>query len=66
MLLVMLGQASGLAAAGVVFVAAAVGIVQGNRLAAVKTPQDCIGLLGATGRWLAAYGLLLSAAIAWR
>ncbi len=66
MLLVMLGQASGPAAAVVVFVAAAVGIVQGNRLAAAKTPRDCIALLGATGRWLAVYGVLLAGAIAWR
>jgi len=66
LLLVLLGQAEGVAAGVVVFVAAAVGIVQGNRLAAAKTPQDCIGLLGATGRWLAAYGVLLAGAIAWR
>lgn len=66
MLLVLLGAASGPAAAVVVFAAAAVGIVQGNRLAAAKTPRDCIALLGATGRWLAIYGVLLAGAIAWR
>ncbi len=64
--LVMLGKASGVATAGLVFVSAAVGIRQGNRLAAAKTPADCIALLGACGRWLAIYGLLMAGAIAWR
>jgi 1,4-dihydroxy-2-naphthoate octaprenyltransferase len=47
-------------------VAAAVAWRQCTRLAAVKTPAECIALLGATGRWLALYGLLLSVAIVWR
>ena len=64
--LVMLGAASGLATIVLVFTAAAVGMRQGNRLAAAKTPADCIALLGATGRWLAIYGLLMAGAIAWR
>ena len=64
--LVMLCSASGLATVVVVFTAAAVGMRQSGRLAAVKAPADCIALLGATGRWLAIYGLLMAGAIAWR
>ena len=63
---VMLGMASGLAVAGLVAVAVAVAMRQGSRLASAKTPADCIALLGTTGRWLAFYGLLMAAAIAWR
>lgn len=64
--LVLLGSINGFAAGVLVFIAAAVGIVQGGRLAAVKNPVDCIVLLGATGKWLALYGVLLASAIAWR
>jgi 1,4-dihydroxy-2-naphthoate octaprenyltransferase len=64
--LVMLCAASGPGTAAVVFAAAAVGMRQGNCLAAAKTPAECIALLGATGRWLAIYGLLMAGAIAWR
>jgi 1,4-dihydroxy-2-naphthoate octaprenyltransferase len=62
--LVLLEAAAGWAALVVTFVAAAVAMRQGSRLAAVKAPADCIALLGATGRWLALYGLLLAGAIA--
>ena len=66
LVLVMLGAASGAGALVVVFAAVSAGLLQGNRLASAKTPADCIALLGATGRWLAIYGLLLSCAIGWR
>ncbi len=66
LMLVMIGSIHGLGAGVLVFAAAAVGIAQGGRLAAAKTPADCVGLLGATGRWLALYGVLLAGAIAWR
>lgn len=65
LVLVLLGAASGLGTIVVVFAAAAAGLRQGGRLAAAKTPADCIALLGVTGRWLAIYGVLLAGAIAW-
>lgn len=64
--LVLLGAASGWATVLVVFAAAAVALRQGACLASAKTPAQCIALLGATGRWLALYGLLLAGAIAAR
>lgn len=63
LVLVLLGAAAGWATVVVVFAAAAVAMRQGARLAAAKTPADCIALLGATGRWLAIYGLLLAGSI---
>jgi 1,4-dihydroxy-2-naphthoate octaprenyltransferase len=66
LLLVLLGEISAIGALVVCFAAAAVGLRQGGRLAAVKSPVECIALLGATGRWLALYGVLLAGAIAWR
>lgn len=66
LLLVLCGAASGVGAGVVAFAAAAVAIIQGNRLAAAKTPHACVALLGATGKWLAAYGVLLAGAIVWR
>jgi 1,4-dihydroxy-2-naphthoate octaprenyltransferase len=66
LVLVLLGQICGFLSAGVVFAATAVGVIQGRRLAAAKTPEACIALLGAAGRWLAIYGLLLATAIVWR
>jgi 1,4-dihydroxy-2-naphthoate octaprenyltransferase len=64
--LVLLDAASGPATIVVVFTAAAVGMRQGNRLAAAKTPADCIALLGASGRWLAIYGLLMAGSVVLR
>jgi 1,4-dihydroxy-2-naphthoate octaprenyltransferase len=66
LVLALLGAIAGPGALVVVFAAAAVAMRQGLRLAAAKTPADCIALLGDTGRWLALYGVLLAAAIAWR
>lgn len=66
LVLVTPGAAHLLAATVVAGIAAAVAIRQGKRLAGAKTAGDCIALLGATGRWLALYGLLLSLAIVWR
>lgn len=65
LLLVLTGQANGVAAMGVALAAGAVGLRQGNQLAAAQTPAACIALLGATGKWLALYGVLLALAIAW-
>jgi 1,4-dihydroxy-2-naphthoate octaprenyltransferase len=63
LVLVLLGESAGWATALVVFASAAVAMRQGASLAAAKTPADCIALLGATGRWLALYGVLLAGAI---
>lgn len=64
LLLVMLDAAWGFGAGVVAFTAAAAALIQGNQLAEVKQPADCIPLLGATGKWLAVYGVLLAWAIA--
>ena len=66
LVLATLGAASVVGALGLAVIAAAVGVAQARRLAAARTAADCIALLGATGRWLAVYGILLAAAIAWR
>jgi 1,4-dihydroxy-2-naphthoate octaprenyltransferase len=65
LVLATLGAASLVGALGVAVGAAVVGVAQARRLAAARTPADCIALLGATGRWLAGYGLLLAGAIVW-
>ncbi|MEY4488233.1 MAG: hypothetical protein RIQ79_741 [Verrucomicrobiota bacterium] len=52
-----------LAAVGLGLAAAVVMFLQLARLKQATTPAKCIALLGATGLWLAVYGLLLSAAI---
>lgn len=64
--LVLLGAVSGAATLVVVFASAVMALRQGGALAAARTPGDCIALLGATGRWLALYGVLLAGAIALR
>lgn len=51
------------AAAAAVCVVA--GWIQMRRLARAKTPAELIKLLGATGMWLAAYALVLSAGLVW-
>lgn len=63
--LVLIGQASGLGAGIAALASGAMAIIQGNQLATAKTPEQCVALLGATGRWLAVYGVLLAAAVAW-
>lgn len=60
------GDAAWAPAGAVALAASTAGLVQIGRLRAAQTPADCIALLGATGRWLAAYGLLLAVAIVWR
>lgn len=59
------GAAAAGPALGVALVTAVVGVWQTRRLAAARTPAECIALLGATGRWLAVYGLLLAGAMVW-
>lgn len=61
-----LGSVALLPSLVVALAAAAAGAVQIRRLRAAVTPADCIALLGATGRWLALYGLMLAVAIVWR
>ncbi len=63
LVLVLFGAAAGWAALFVSFIAAAMAMRQGNRLAAARTAGDCIALLGSTGRWLAIYGVLLAGAV---
>lgn len=63
--LVLIGQASGLGAGIAALASGAMAIIQGNQLAGAKAPEQCVALLGATGRWLAVYGVLLAAAVAW-
>ncbi len=50
-------------AVGLSLVAAILMFLQLMRLKQATTPAKCIALLGATGSWLAVYGLMLSAAI---
>lgn len=64
--LALLGAASWIGALIVSVVTAFVAWRQSVALAAARTPQDCIRLLAATGKWLALYGVLLAGAIAWR
>ncbi|MCU0793636.1 MAG: 1,4-dihydroxy-2-naphthoate polyprenyltransferase [Opitutaceae bacterium] len=64
--LALIGAAHGWAAGLVAGLAAVVGLRQCRALAAASSPAACIALLAATGRWLAIYGGLLAAAIAWR
>lgn len=59
------GAAHRPAAGAVALAAALVGWVQCRRLREVREPRECIALLGATGRWLALYGIALAAAIVW-
>lgn len=61
-----LGSVALLPSLVVALAAAAAGAVQIRRLRAAVTPAACIALLGATGRWLALYGLMLAVAIVWR
>lgn len=61
-----LGHAAQVPALIVTLAAAAAGVAQTRRLRAAETPGACIALLGATGRWLALYGLMLAGAIVWR
>ncbi len=63
LVLVIVGAAAAWAALLVALVSAAVAIHQCRRLAAVRSPAECIALLGQTGRWLALYGVLLAAAV---
>lgn len=58
-----LGSLNAHAAGGLAGVAAVAGFRQAGRLRKAQTPAECIALLGETGRWLAVYGILLSAAI---
>lgn len=66
MVLALFGAASWTGAVVVALAAAGMGFRQGRLLAAARTPAECIALLGATGKWLAGYSLLLAAAIIWR
>jgi len=50
-------------ALGVALAAAWAAFCQVRSLGKAETPAACIALLGKTGRWLAVYGILLSAAI---
>lgn len=65
MVLVMLGKAQPWASLPLVFLSVGAGLWQGARLAAARGPSECIALLGATGKWLAVYAVLLAATIAW-
>jgi 1,4-dihydroxy-2-naphthoate octaprenyltransferase len=57
------GGANPLAAIVVALLAGAAAFCQIRQLRRAKSAAECIALLGKTGRWLAVYGLLLSAAI---
>jgi 1,4-dihydroxy-2-naphthoate polyprenyltransferase len=57
------GGANLVAALVVALAAGAAAICQIRQLGRASSPAECIALLGKTGRWLAVYGLLLSAAI---
>ena len=61
--LAVLGTANALLAGAVVGVSAVAGVRQFASLRRATTPAECIALLGATGKWLAVYGLLLGVAI---
>jgi 1,4-dihydroxy-2-naphthoate polyprenyltransferase len=50
-------------ASGVAIIASSAGSWQLTRLRRADTPEKCIALLGATGKWLAVYGVLLGASI---
>ncbi|MCX6938664.1 MAG: 1,4-dihydroxy-2-naphthoate polyprenyltransferase [Verrucomicrobia bacterium] len=63
LVLVVLGAAALWPAVAVAALAAGVGWRQSRRLRAASTPQDCINLLGQTGKWLALYGVVLALAI---
>lgn len=57
------GGANRVAAVGVALAAGVAALLQIRELRRAQSPAECIALLGKTGRWLAAYGLMLSAAI---
>lgn len=63
LVLAVLGAAALWPAVAVAGLAAGVGWRQAQRLHAARTPQDCITLLGQTGKWLALYGVVLALAI---
>jgi len=57
------GGANLVAAVGVALAAGVAALLQIRELRRAQSPAECIALLGKTGRWLAVYGLMLSAAI---
>ncbi len=63
LVLAVLGAAALWPAVSVAALSATVGWRQSRRLLAARTPQDCITLLGQTGKWLALYGVVLALAI---
>ncbi|TAG33002.1 MAG: 1,4-dihydroxy-2-naphthoate polyprenyltransferase [Verrucomicrobia bacterium] len=65
LLLVPTGHAHLIGALAVASAAGLVGLRQSKQLAAATNPAECIALLGATGKWLAAYGVLLALAVSW-